>query len=142
MKLILDNRDFKILAEMGILNDVITAWLSNKDDAVGAEVEEPKEEPKAKKKNSKKQEAEQPKEEPKVNEPKEEPKSEAEQPKEEVKPEKPKFSLEQVAQKAIGLMDAGKGEALQGLLQKFGVSCLPELQPECYAEFYAALEEI
>lgn len=133
MKLILDNRDFKILAEMGILNDVITAWL-NKGDTMGAEVEEPK---KTKKKNSKKQEAELPKEEPKVNEPKEEPK-----PKEEVKPEEPKFSLEQVAQKAIGLMDSGKGEALQGLLQKFGVSCLPELQPECYAEFYAALEEI
>ena len=52
------------------------------------------------------------------------------------------FNIEMLAQKAIAVMDAGGQDALQALLKKFGVASLPELAPENYAAFYNELEEL
>lgn len=54
-------------------------------------------------------------------------------------PEK-KVTRNDVTEKAISLMDAGKQAALQALLAKYGVVGLPALPEDKLAQFYAELE--
>lgn len=167
MKLELNAQDLRNLAEQGLLNEVIMKCTVGglAEQGVGVTVtpvepapveavkEEPKEEKPKKKRTSKK------KEEPTVAEASQEvaettapspvgletavtPNSVPEPvPNEMPEPVAESLNIEQLAQKAIAQMDAGRGSDLQALLQEFGVSSLPELQPEQYVAFYEALEE-
>lgn len=49
------------------------------------------------------------------------------------------FSLEQLQVAAAGLMSAGKGQQVMGILQQFGIQAMTELPKERYGEFAMAL---
>ena len=51
----------------------------------------------------------------------------------------PAYTLDQLAQAAAVLRDAGKLPQLQGLLQQFGIQSMQQLPPERYGEFATAL---
>ena len=51
----------------------------------------------------------------------------------------PTYTLDQLAQAAAVLRDAGKLPQLQGLLQQFGIQSMLQLPPERYGEFATAL---
>lgn len=51
----------------------------------------------------------------------------------------PTYTLDQLAQAAAVLRDAGKLPQLQNLLQQFGVQSMQQLPPERYGEFATAL---
>jgi len=51
----------------------------------------------------------------------------------------PTYTLDQLAQAAAVLRDAGKLPQLQGLLQQFGIQSMQQLPPERYGEFATAL---
>lgn len=156
--MILDARDLRALAEEGLLTEVIMkCTVGGIAEQGGTVVVKPTEEEKPpKKKRATKKKAEEPATvaeasqevaeatapSPVQVEVEETPTAVA--PEVEVAPVEPQveFNIEMLAQKAIGLMDAGKGEALQNLLRQFGVASLPELAPESYGEFYSAMEEM
>lgn len=155
--MILDAKDLRILAEQGLLTEVIMkCTVGGSAEVKPAEAVKdglPDEKPKKKRASKKKAEEavaeasqevaeatapspvglETAVEEPSVSEPVSDEVSE---------PAVAQFNIEQLAQKAIGLMDAGRGAELQALLQQFGVASLPELAPENYAAFYNAMEEL
>lgn len=49
------------------------------------------------------------------------------------------FSLEQLQVAAAGLMSAGKGQQVMGILQQFSIQAMTELPKERYGEFAMAL---
>ena len=53
-----------------------------------------------------------------------------------------KVTRQDVQTKAIALMDAGKQEQLQGLLQKYGAPALPSIPEDQLAAFMADLEAL
>lgn len=54
----------------------------------------------------------------------------------------PEYSADDLARAAISVMDQGRMADLQQLLQKFGVSALPQLQPEQRSAFATGLREL
>lgn len=51
----------------------------------------------------------------------------------------PSYTVDELANAAMALMDSGKQGDLIGLLGQFGVNALPDLQPEQYGAFATAL---
>lgn len=51
------------------------------------------------------------------------------------------YTLEQLQVAAAGLMSAGKGPQVMGLMQRFGIQAMTELPKERYGEFAMALRE-
>lgn len=51
------------------------------------------------------------------------------------------YALEQLQVAAAGLMSAGKGQQVMGILQRFGIQAMTELPKERYGEFAMALRE-
>lgn len=51
------------------------------------------------------------------------------------------YALEQLQVAAAGLMSAGKGQQVMGILQRFGIQAMTELPRERYGEFAMALRE-
>lgn len=54
----------------------------------------------------------------------------------------PSYTVEQLAQAGMQLVDAGKRESVISLLQSFGVQALTELAPEYYGAYAAKLREL
>ena len=154
MELKLHTEDLKVLASQGLLNDIIMKCTVPSEKSKHDEVTEEK--PKKKRATRKKTEeavAEASQEVAEMTAPspiKEETAVEetptiadnSEMETTTVEPPNIEFNIEQLAQKAISLMDAGRGTDLQALLQQFGVASLPELAPENYSAFYSAMEEL
>lgn len=51
----------------------------------------------------------------------------------------PTYTLDQISRAGAALLDAGKTDALLGLLDKFGVAAVTQLQPEQYGTFATEL---
>lgn len=51
------------------------------------------------------------------------------------------YTIEQLQVAAAGLMSAGKGPQVMGILQRFGIQAMTELPKEQYGNFGAALRE-
>lgn len=51
----------------------------------------------------------------------------------------PTYTLDQISRAGAALVDAGKMDALLGLLAKFGVAAVTQLQPEQYGTFATEL---
>lgn len=51
------------------------------------------------------------------------------------------YTIEQLQVAAAGLMSAGKGAQVMGILQQFGIQAMTELPQERYGEFATALRE-
>lgn len=54
----------------------------------------------------------------------------------------PSYTLDDLARAGTELVDAGRQAELPGLLGRFGVTSLPDLPQDRYAEFAAALREM
>lgn len=51
------------------------------------------------------------------------------------------YTIEQLQVAAAGLMSAGKGQQVMGILQQFGIQAMTELPKERYGEFATVLRE-
>lgn len=54
----------------------------------------------------------------------------------------PAYALEDIARAGAALVDAGKMDALQGLLDRYGVRAVTQLRPEQYGAFATELRQL